>query len=177
MNIQIPVFRLCSPVLLYGAIVLSFLLVSCSSGDQETLSIGDRAPGFSLRDLDGRPVRLADYAGLPVVLRFFLTDCKFCRADTPILNAYYDRYRDRGLGMLYIDTLGIETKTLRQFAGEFNIAFPVVRDPQGNVGKLYKVRALPQTIILDPDHKIIAAILGGISEAELDRLLLPYLDR
>jgi hypothetical protein len=37
------------------------------------------------------------------------------------------------------------------------------------------VKAMPQTIILNPDHQIIGAILGGVSEAEMDMLLGPYL--
>ena len=44
-----------------------------------------------------------------------------------------------------------------------------------SVSMSYKVKALPQTIILDPQHKIIAAILGGVSEQELNGLLSPYL--
>jgi len=81
------------PLLLLTGLLL---LVSCSSDESSMLKIGDQAPGFSLPDLKGRTVRLADYAGSPVVLRFFLIDCKYCRADTPILNTYFRRSGKNG---------------------------------------------------------------------------------
>ena len=165
--------RMSARVFVFAVLVLA---VSCTSEKQASLEIGDSAPGFALLDLEGKSVNLADYGGSPVVIRFFLTDCKFCRADTPILNEYYIRYAEKGLRMLYIDSLGIERVRLNSFAEEFEIAFPVVQDTGGRIASDYKVRALPQTIVLDPEHRIIAAILGGVSEPELNKLLSPYLD-
>lgn len=150
------------------------LLVSCSS-EPAKLEIGDKAPGFVLKDLQGHSVQLSDHLGSPVVLRFFLTDCKFCQADTPVFNDFYTRYNDKGLRMFYIDTLGVEHARLADFAKEFELAFPILLDTGANVASTYKVRALPQTMVLDPYHRIIAAILGGVSEEELNSLLLPYL--
>jgi len=161
---------------LVPAMVL-WVLAACSQEEPGSLAIGDKAPSFTLQDLQGNTVRLSDYAGSPVVLRFFLTDCKFCRADTPILNEYYERYREKGLRMLYIDTLGVERTRLDSFVEEFAIGFPVAQDSGSSVSRSYKVRALPQTIVLSPEHAIIGAILGGISEPELNRLLSPYLDK
>jgi peroxiredoxin len=158
------------------AIAVLLLTVSCSPDKPASLEIGDSAPGFALQDLKGKTVQLADFKGSPVVIRFFLTDCKFCRADTPILNDYFIRYAEKGLGMVYVEALGIERARLDNFVDEFEIAFPVLQDKGGKVAASYKVRALPQTIILDPDHRIIAAILGGISEPELNTILSPYLD-
>ena len=150
-------------------------LTGCGDNSPASLQIGDPAPTFTVQRLDGKTISLADYQGSPVVVRFFLTDCKFCRADTPILNDYYARYSSKGLRVLYIDTLGIDQVALETFVRELAIKFPVARDVDGKATASYRVRALPQTIVLSPDHKIIAAILGGVSEPELNRLLSPYL--
>lgn len=152
------------------------LLAGCGSESKPPLNIGDPAPPFTVQDLQGQSISLADYQGLPVVVRFFLTDCKFCRADTPVLNQLFARYQDKGLRVLYVEPLGIDQPTLAAFAKELAIKFPVARDPGGKAAADYRVKALPQTIVLSPDHKIIAAILGGISEPELERLLTPYLN-
>ncbi len=158
------------------ALVLVCLLVSCSRQESKTvLKVGDKAPDFTVTDLDGNTFSLKQYLGSPVILRFFLTDCKFCRADTPIFNDYYSRFHSKGLRVIYIDTLGINNQELDSFRRNLKIVFPVAPDKDGNVTAAYSVKALPQTVVLDPQHTIIAAILGGVSEPELKHLLSPYL--
>ncbi|MFZ5799700.1 MAG: redoxin domain-containing protein [Thermodesulfobacteriota bacterium] len=163
---------------LLGLIVFSplllIILTGCGAEIPDRLQIGDPAPPFAVRSLEGKDISLGDYRGKPVVLRFFLVDCKYCRADTPVLNDYYARYEAKGLRVIYIAPQGINQKTVEDFAGELHIAFPVALDPTGEIAASYRVKALPQTIVLSPDHKIIAALLGGVSEAELNRLLSPY---
>ncbi len=163
-------------VCLVLALVLVCLLASCSREENKTaLKVGDKAPDFTVTDLDGKVFSLSEYRGSPVVLRFFLTDCKFCRADTPVFNEYYARFHSKGLRVIYIDTLGINDQELDSFRQELEIVFPVAPDKGGKVAAAYSVKALPQTVVLDPQHKIIAAILGGVSEPELKHLLSPYL--
>ncbi len=156
-------------------VLLAGLLLSCSQEKKNALGMGDPAPDFTVTDLDGRKFTLSEYKGSPVIIRFFLTDCKFCRADTPVFNDYHARYGSRGLKVIYVDTLGLDTSVLKAFRKELDIAFPVARDTGGTISAEYKVKALPQTIVLDPQHRIIAAILGGVSEAELKGLLAPFL--
>jgi len=161
-------------VLILIFLLLPMLLTSCSQEKGKKLEIGDSAPTFSLQDLDGEVFNLSDLKGSPVLLRFFLVDCKFCRADTPVFNDFYTRYHKKGLQVLYIDSLGIDQKVVKAFVKELGIVFPVAQDVGGTVSSSYNVRALPQTIVLDPEHMIIAAILGGVSEPELTQLLSPY---
>jgi peroxiredoxin len=163
-------------IFLLSLLLSSLLLPACSSEKEKKLAVGDSAPEFSLKSLAGETLNLAEMKGSPVLLRFFLTDCKYCRADTPVFNDFHTKYKDKGLKVLYIDSLGIQPKTVKTFVKELGILFPVAQDKGGEVTKKYRVRALPQTIVLDPEHKIKAAILGGISEEELGRLLAPYLD-
>lgn len=155
-------------------VLLCCLLTACGQQKQSQLRIGDSAPHFTLRDLDGNQVSLADYTGYPVVLRFILTDCKFCRADSPFFNRQYVRYGKLGLGMLYIESLGVNPSVLEAFVRELAVTFPVLRDSGGEVAAKYRIRTLPQTVVLDPEHKIAAAMLGSVSEQELEELLSPY---
>ena len=158
-------------------LLFTILLGACGQEQVNKLKIGDMAPGFSLQDLDGNRITLSEMQGSPVLLRFFLTDCNYCRADTPVFNDLYTRYHAKGLQVLYIDSLGVDAKIVKAFVQELGILFPVAQDHGGTVSASYNVRALPQTIVLDPDHKIIAAILGGVSEPELTSLLSMYLDQ
>lgn len=165
----LPIFLLCSVL---------FVLAACSGGDQaaKKLKLGDSAPDFSGTDLNGQPLSLAAYQGHPVILRFWSTDCKFCRADTPIFNQYFENYKEAGLRVVYVNRHSDEA-TVRKFVADLEIGFPVLIDKDGTISDRYNIKVEPQTIIISPDHKIIAAILGGVSEAELKNLLGGYFNK
>ncbi len=161
-------------------LLISFLFITatsagCSKSNKVPLKLGDPAPLFSAIDIEGEPVALSDFRGQPVVVRFFLTDCKFCEADTPAFNAYYEKNRSKGLKMLYINSTAEDDGKVREFAEILKVPFPVIIDREKKIAASYQIKALPQTIILSPDHKIKAAMLGGVSEEELDSVLRGYL--
>lgn len=161
----LPAFFICS---------LSLLLAACSGGDQAArLKIGDPAPDFSGIDLNGQPVSLAAYEGKAVILRFWSTECKFCRADTPIFNQYFKKYKDAGLRVVYVNRHSDEA-TVRKFVEDLEIGFPVLVDRDGTIAASYHIKVEPQTIIISPDHRLVTAILGGVSEEELKNLLGGY---
>lgn len=152
------------------------LLTGCGEDAPKALRMGEVAPAFAAKDLQGRPVALTDYRNRPVVIRFFLPDCKFCRVDTAVFNDYYQVYKQRGLGVIYVDT---EPKPkpgeIQKFVDELKIVFPVVIDGDRTIANQYRVQVVPQTVVLDPKHQVVGAILGGVSKEELDSLLLPFL--
>lgn len=161
--------------LIIGAIVL-LLLSSCGATEKgEPLKIGDTAPDFTANDLAGTSISLASMKGNPVVLRFFLTDCKFCEADTPVFNQYYQKNKTKGLRMVYINNTASSRNEIENFATGLNIPFPVIFDQGQEIAGRYRIKIQPQTIILDPDHRIVGAILGGVGEQELDDLVNKYL--
>ncbi len=154
------------------------VLTGCSGSDSgaKKLKIGDQAPDFKGTDLNGQPVSLAGYQGKPVILRFWSTDCKFCRADTPIFNQYFEKYKEAGLRVVYVNR-NSEEATVRQFVADLEIGFPVLIDKDGTISKRYNIKVEPQTIVLSPDHRILAAILGGVSEQELKNMLGEHLNK
>ena len=151
-------------------LLILFALGGCSSENPTKLKIGDPAPDFLLEDLAGEKIQLASLQNQAVVIRFFITDCKFCKADTSIFNDYYNNHKDQGLMILYITTTTDQAQ-VRKFATDLNIPFPVAIDYGRKVSKLFNVRVEPQTIILNSDHLIKGAILGGVTEPELDEIL------
>ncbi|MDF1577281.1 MAG: redoxin domain-containing protein [Desulfobulbales bacterium] len=153
-------------ILLVGLLALS----GCSADKPAKLRIGDPAPDFLLEDLAGEKVRLSLLKGRPVIIRFFIIDCKFCKADTPVFNDYFNKHNERGLMILYITTTTDQGR-VGKFATELAIPFPVAIDYGRKVSKLYNINVEPQTIILGADHLIKGAILGGVAETELDEML------
>jgi len=161
---------LCSAV-----IAACLLLFACTEGGRKAIRVGDVITPFSGIDLDGRTFALGDHMGQPVIVRFFLLDCPYCKADTPTFNMFYSEYGPKGLKIVYINNKGANAEEVRSFARELNIDFPVIYDPEGKIAKQYNVRVQPLTLVLSPEHKLLAALLGGVSEAELNELLGCYL--
>ncbi|MBI5556299.1 MAG: TlpA family protein disulfide reductase [Deltaproteobacteria bacterium] len=150
---------------------------ACGQDDRPgALHVGDQAPDFSVTDMKGGQVTLRQWAGFPVILRFWSTDCQYCRADTPVFNRYFNDYREKGLKVVYLNN-GASSAEVESFVQELDIPFPVVLDDGGKVAALYRVKAVPQTIVIDPRQRIIAAILGGVGQAELEELIGTYLDK
>lgn len=156
---------------------LSFMfLLSCSTEDiPKELAVGDIAPDFAIKDLEGNVIILSYYKEQPVVLRFFETDCKFCRADTPIINVYFEKYKDKGLKVLYIAANHESKESVTGFVRDLEVPFPMVLDKNAKIADLYNVLLYPQTIMIAPGMKVMAIIPGGVGEAELDEMVGPYL--
>ena len=148
-------------------------MAGCGEDARQAIRMGDQAPEFTAKDLQGQTVTLAGFSGKPVVLRFFVPDCKFCRADTAVFNEYYRLYKEKGLGVIYVNT-DPKPGEVQKFVSDLGITFPVVFDTERKIADQYRVQVVPQTIILDPAHKVIGAILGGVSKEELDNMLLPF---
>lgn len=151
------------------------LVIGCSDEKTGRLKIGDRAPAFTIIDLQGQTISSRGWRGFPVILRFWDTECKYCRADSPLINSYFDTYQNRGLKVLYVATANETEERVRSFIDDLDIGFPVALDRDGKMAEDYQVSLVPQTIFISPDQKIITAILGGVGEAELQELLGPYL--
>lgn len=154
---------------------VALLLNGCGSDAPKRLKIGDDAPAYSIVDLEGTRRSSEQWAGYPVILRFWDTECKYCRADSPIINSYFDAFRDRGLKVLYVATPNETVERVRSFIEDLEIRFPVALDASGTMTDEYQVKIVPQTIFISPDQKIITAMLGGVGEAELEELLGQYL--
>ena len=151
------------------------LLNSCSGEKKEAIRIGDTVTTFSAPDLNGKNISLNSLRGSPVILRFFLVDCPYCRADTPVFNEFYKDYRSKGLEIVYINNDAKNVAEVVDFTRELNIDFPVIYDPKGKIARQYNVRLQPLTLVLSPEQKLLGALLGGVSEAELKELLKQYL--
>lgn len=155
-------------------LALAFCPAACGNNEPPRLQIGDPAPDFVAQDLAGNAVTMSSLRGHPVILRFWTTDCKFCRADTPIFNASFTQHKEQGLKIIYVNTKSTMDE-VRAFARELEIAFPVVLDQDGSITASYQVKLVPQTLIISPDQNIVANCYGGVGEEELQKLLEPYL--
>ena len=128
------------------------------------------APNFSLQDLSGNTITLADYKGVkPVILDFWTTWCPNCQRDMPKLNSYYQKYKDQ------VEVIGVnlqENKSLvEKFVEQRGLTFPIVLDPAGIASRSYSVRYTNYHVLIDKDGNIVKTIPGDISESDILTLI------
>lgn len=161
----------------WGVVLLCLVFGGCGQEEKPRgLRLGDRAPDFAVKDINDQVIVLSNLQGSPVILRFFETNCKFCKADTPAFKEFSSKHRDKGLQVIYVGSFYEKRETLQSFVEELQINFPVAMDAAAKLADLYDIRVYPQTIFISPDQKILAALLGGVGQAELQEILGKYLE-
>jgi peroxiredoxin len=119
---------------------IGIVLITCASNalyaQEEQPMIGQPAPLFELKGLDGNSYSLEQLKGRLVVIHFAATWCPFCNAEAPSLEALYQLYKDKEVQVLIIDVR--ESKALvTQSSKRFNYSFPVLLDEEGKVATAY----------------------------------------
>jgi len=99
---------------------------------------GEKAPAFSLKDQDGTPHRLSEYAGRPVVLYFYpKDDTSGCTAEACAFQDNLPRFKTGKAVVLGVSILDEVSKA--KFAGKYNLTFPLLADEDHAVAEKYGV--------------------------------------
>lgn len=109
----------------------------------------EAAPDFALKSLEGGNLRLSEYRGEVVVLNFWSTRCGRCRDQLGELDALYTNHRNQGLRLLSVN-IDKDEETVREAVADLGLRFPVLLDDTSRVSKLYDLRKIPFTVIIDP---------------------------
>jgi peroxiredoxin len=107
------------------------------------------AAAFSVAAPDGTSLALGDFRGKVVLLNFWATWCEPCLDEMPALERLARTYRARGLVVLALSVDREGASVVRPYLERNRLTFPVGLDPQQAVARLYRVWALPSTLVLD----------------------------
>ncbi|MBX3185996.1 MAG: TlpA family protein disulfide reductase [Labilithrix sp.] len=125
---------------------------------------------FNAPSADQKQLTLSALRGQPVILEFWASWCQVCHSAAPIINGVAQRFKDRGLVVVGIDTSD-ERILGERTAAKKGLAFPIVYDKGNAIARDYHVDALPTIIVLSKEGKIVAVRHGLTSESDLDRLV------
>ena len=145
----------------------------------DTAATRPPAPDFTLTSLDGKKVKLSDYKGKVVLISFWASWCGPCKQELPFLDAFGQKYADKGLVFLAISTDAPKTQAdVRRVVKQKNVMATVLLDGEGVASaKLNPQLAMPLTVYIDRAGQI-AQTHEGFSpgdEKDVDARLIALL--
>ena len=123
---------------------------------------GGPPPALALKDLDGRPHRLADYKGQVVLINFWATWCAPCRDEMPSIQRLKEKLDGRPFVVLAVNLDEPESR-IRKFLSEMRLDFVVLLDPERRVAKAWEARILPASFIVGADGRVRYTLVGEIN--------------
>ena len=131
--------------------------------DPQKDKLGKQAIDFRQRGHDGRRVSLSDFKGKVVLLDFWASWCKPCRAENPYLVSVYEAYKDKGFTILSV-SLDVEKYAWTKAIETDGLTWTHVSDLKGwqnEVAQTYGIRSVPANFLIDENGKVIASGLRG----------------
>jgi len=129
--------------------------------DRNSVRVGDEAPNFHLRDLQGRTMSLSQFRGKVVLLNFWATWCGPCRIEMPAMERLYQTISRKEFEILAVSTDPQGAAVTRPFQHEMGFTFPILHDPDMRTGLMYGARTLPLSFMVDRQGVVRKKIFGA----------------
>ena len=138
------------------------------------LGLGRLAPDFSQPDPNGKEIKLSEFKGKWVLLDFWASWCKPCRAENPFLVASFKKYKQKGFNVLSISLDSQKDPWMKAMIADklFWAHGSDLKGFENSSAQLYGINSIPASFLINPEGKIVAKNLRG---EELDRKLAEVL--
>jgi len=133
--------------------------------DAKSQLVGKPAPDFTLKNLAGEDVKLADAKGNVVLIDFWATWCPPCVAGMPNLERIHTQRAKDGIRVFAVNSMEDKDK-VAGFVKERNLTLPVLLDADGKVGESYEIQGWPTSVIVKRDGTVHKVVISGGPEGE-----------
>ena len=132
-------------------------------------------PQFSLRDINGRTVRLSNYHGKVVLINFWATWCPPCRVEIPDLMRLQREHGEQGLQIIGITYPPERKARVRAFARKLKVNYPIILGTRELKARFSSDETLPLTVVINRDGKVNEIIGGILLREEFDEKIKPLI--
>jgi thiol-disulfide isomerase/thioredoxin len=137
-------------------------------------AVGSVAPGFSVQDIDGKPLDFANYSGKVVLLDFWATWCVPCRTEIPHFIEFQNNYAAQGFQVVGI-SMDDGPQPVREFYKQFNMNYPVGMGTTKLAESYGGILGLPVTFLIGRNGHVAAKYVGltdtGTIQQKIEALL------
>jgi thiol-disulfide isomerase/thioredoxin len=158
-------------------VAVAFLLVAAAEAQDLTAQSCDQTSGpanlgFTLKDLNGKDVKLSGFKGKVLMVNFWATWCAPCKIEIPGLKDLYSRYRRQGLEIIGID-VDEPASTIRPYAREMQMNYPILIAQERDDVKeaLGPLAGVPTTLIIDRNGTVCRRFVGFALTSTLEELV------
>lgn len=155
---------------LFGVAVMVILaLISVGKRSSANIVRGHvPAWDFTLMDLQDKPVKLSDYRGKVLLVNFWASWGTHWRAEMPILNELYDKYRDRGFEIISVSLDDGGVGDVKPAVEPMRLNYKVVMGNE-SVSADYRIRKIPTTYLIDRRGIIRGYYEGARAKTTLEK--------
>ena len=135
---------------------LCCLLLASLLLPQEIATAADKFKPFKLKTLDGTPKTLQDFANKATLISFFFPRCPYCNVALPEVQKIYDKYKDKGLSVVWINVLPNENKLIANWQAEHHLTVPVlIGASQESLQRDYRLTTTPTQYLLVEKNEVL----------------------
>jgi cytochrome c biogenesis protein CcmG/thiol:disulfide interchange protein DsbE len=134
------------------------------------------APSFSLKDVDGRTVTLADYKGKVVLLNFWATWCGPCKIEIPWFSDFEQKYKDRGFAVLGVAMDEEGWEIVKPYIAKNKVNYRILAGDDATAQMYGGVESLPTTFMIDAEGRIASTHVGLVSKSDYENEIVQLLD-
>jgi thiol-disulfide isomerase/thioredoxin len=171
-------------VLLFAAAAGFWLLPSLEGGSGGPSGFAmaaqpQPAPTAGFKNAAGKHLTLADFRGRVVLLNIWATWCGPCRSEMASLDRLQALHRDDGLAVLAVSVDDDGSAAVRRFFQQSNIRnLTLYLDADNATARAFGASAIPTTLLIDRDGKVLGSLVGAMQWDSPDALALirHYLD-
>ena len=156
------------------ALTIAAVTAACAQPAQETKMEPVPAPDFSVQDLQGNTLKLADYKGKVLVVNFWATWCPPCRREIPDFIAAYKELKGEGLEILGLSVDETTAPALIEWTKKIGVNYPIALATPEIVTAYEPGDFIPATIVIDRKGMIRYRQAELMTKETLVRLFRQY---
>lgn len=148
-------------------LLTAFLGAGCNKQEEPAIE-GNHAPDFTLKDLNGEPVRLSALKGKVVLVNFWATWCPPCREEIPSMVKLNQAMQGKPFQMLAVSIDEGGRNAVQSFFRKGGVTLPALLDTDGKVARRYGTTGVPETFVVDGKGVILKKVIGSMDWSSPD---------